>query len=167
MENNQYKSGQTWKWIKHPNQHLSKFGRIVYKVKVFLKTLIILEAKIFAVALMVVLYAHYAAPEHITATTITTPQTFPKILQEICNAEVTGNKHTPSHQFNKDGSVVRGHTTPSDIGYCQINEPIWNDKARKMNMDIYTEQGNKDFALYLFNNYGTEPWNSSKDKWNK
>lgn len=92
---------------------------------------------------------------------------FPPFLQRICNAEVTGNPNKTSHQFNKDGSVVRGVLTPSDIGYCQINESINNDLARKLGYDIFTEQGNKDFAVYLFNTRGTQPWNASKEKWSK
>ncbi len=90
---------------------------------------------------------------------------FPPILQKICNAEVTGNKNTPSHQFKKNGAVVRGTTTPSDIGYCQISEIIWNDKARELGYDIYTEKGNKDMALWLFLHYGSEPWYLSKSNW--
>lgn len=92
---------------------------------------------------------------------------FPPILQKICNAEVTGNPSTPSYQFNKDGSVVRGKVNRSDIGYCMINEPLWNDQARKLGYDIYTEQGNKDMALWLFQNYGNEPWYLSKSMWKK
>lgn len=84
---------------------------------------------------------------------------FPPALQSICKAESGGK------QFKADGHVVRGHITPSDIGLCQINEPIWNDKARDLGFDIYTEQGNKDMALWLFDHQGTEPWNSSKAAW--
>lgn len=103
----------------------------------------------------------------VEAQTIEVPakQPFPAILQRICNAEVTGNPNKTSHQFNADGSVVRGRTTPSDVGYCQINEGINNDLARKLGYDIFTEEGNKDFALYLFNHRGTEPWNASKFMW--
>ena len=86
-------------------------------------------------------------------------QPFPAMLTRICKAE------SGLRQFNAKGDVLRGKVEPSDIGYCQINETIWNDKARKMGIDIYTEQGNKDMALYIFNNYGTDPWNSSKQSW--
>lgn len=86
---------------------------------------------------------------------------FPLILTKICFAESGGR------QFNKDGSVLRGRTTPSDIGICQINEAINNDLARKLGYDIFTEEGNKAFALYLFNHRGTEPWNASKANWLK
>ncbi len=84
---------------------------------------------------------------------------FPPILTKICFAESGGK------QFNKNGSVVRGKTTPSDIGYCQIAETIWNDKARELGYDIYTLEGNKGFALWLFNHYGSEPWYLSKHNW--
>ena len=88
-------------------------------------------------------------------------RTWPKALQAICNAE-SGGKH-----LKPNGRVIRGHVNPSDIGLCQINEPIWNDKAREMGFDIFTEEGNKAMALWLFDNYGTEPWNASKAGWIK
>lgn len=87
------------------------------------------------------------------------------MLEKICNAEVTGNANKKSHQFNTDGSVVRGRIDKSDIGYCQINERYNNDLARKLGYDIYSEDGNQQFAIYLFKNRGTEPWNASKDMW--
>lgn len=84
---------------------------------------------------------------------------FPPALQVICKAE-SGGKH-----LKADGHIVRGHINPSDLGICQINEPIWNDRARDLGYDIFSEQGNKDMALWLFDHYGTEPWNSSKAGW--
>jgi hypothetical protein len=84
---------------------------------------------------------------------------FPAVLARICKAE-SGNR-----QFREDGRVLRGRTTPSDIGICQINETIWNDKARELGIDIYTEKGNKEMALWIFNNYGSDPWNASKKNW--
>lgn len=83
----------------------------------------------------------------------------PPILQRICKAE-SGNR-----QFNIKGDVLRNSKTPSDIGFCQIHETIWNDQARKMGLDIYTEEGNKQMAVWIFENYGTEPWNASKANW--
>lgn len=78
------------------------------------------------------------------------------LLVKICKAE------SENTQFRKDGRVMRGSITPSDIGFCQINEPIWNDKARDLGYDIYTEDGNKKMAIYIFLNQGSSPWNSSK-----
>ena len=78
------------------------------------------------------------------------------LLVKICKAE------SQNIQFRKDGRVLRGAMNPSDIGFCQINEPTWNDIARKLGYDIYTEQGNKDMAVYIFLHEGSDPWNSSK-----
>ena len=83
------------------------------------------------------------------------------MLVKICKAESGGK------QFKVNGDVVRGVVNPSDIGYCQINEYINNDEARRLGYDIYTEQGNKDYAVYLFLTRGTEPWNSSRNIWCK
>jgi hypothetical protein len=83
------------------------------------------------------------------------------ILTKICNAESGGK------QFNSDGSVVRGKVNPSDIGICQINEPTWNDRARKLGFDIYTQDGNEAMAQWIFLNYGDIPWSASKAGWNK
>jgi|ERR1700733_4789176 len=88
-------------------------------------------------------------------------QPFPPMLQKICDAESGGN------QFLPNGNVVRGKVTPDDVGYCQIHESLWEDKARSLGYDIYTEQGNKDMALWIFDNYGTAPWNASKSIWSK
>lgn len=93
--------------------------------------------------------------------TIIAPVVFPPALEHICNAESGGK------QFLDNGRVVRGKVNPSDIGICQINEPIWNDKARELGYDIYTEQGNRDMALWIFNHYGADPWNSSRGAWSK
>ena len=92
---------------------------------------------------------------------VTASSTMPAMLMKICRAESGGK------QFKADGHVLRGKITPSDIGFCQINETYWNDKARDMGIDIYTEQGNKDMAIYIFNNYGEQPWSASKDTWSK
>lgn len=110
---------------------------------------------------LVITFTQFSTPEHITATTIISNKVaeFPPILQKICKAE------SSNRQFKENGRVVRGKINPSDIGICQINEPIWNDRAIELGYNIYTEEGNKAMALYIFNNYGTDPWNSSKANW--
>lgn len=98
--------------------------------------------------------AHAETPEPIVKY-VTASSTMPLMLQKICSAE-------SGKQFNKDGSVVRGAIDKSDIGYCQINERYNNDYARKLGLDIYSEQGNKEFATILFNERGVQPWDASK-----
>jgi hypothetical protein len=100
------------------------------------------------------------ADHDVTVIATTTPP-FPPMLQKICNAESGGK------QFLPNGNVVRGKVTPDDVGICQIHESLWEDKARALGYDIYTLQGNEDMALYLFNNYGVQPWSASQPIWSK
>ena len=85
----------------------------------------------------------------------------PEILKKIAQCESGGN------QFNPDGTVLRGIENPDDIGKFQINEYYHLAMARKLGYDIYTEEGNTRYALYLYSASGTSPWNWSKHCWGK
>jgi hypothetical protein len=83
----------------------------------------------------------------------------PQVLQDISWCE------SSNRQFNDDGSVKHGIINPKDIGQWQINE-YWNgEEAKRLGFDIYTQQGNKDMALHLYNTQGTSPWNASQPCW--
>ena len=152
------------KWTVKNLVRLTKKTLIV-SVRLTKKTLIV-SAKVCAVAWIVVIgaysYNHYHPLIVWQEKVVEIPiREFPPMLMKICKAE------SGLRQFNKDGSVLRGRVNPSDVGFCQINEPIWNDTARKLGYDIYTEQGNKDMAMYIYLNFGSDPWNSSKTGWSK
>ena len=85
----------------------------------------------------------------------------PGILKKIAFCE-SGNK-----QFNSDGSVLRGKQNSRDVGKWQINEFYHLANAQKIGIDIYTEAGNTEYALYLYNKNGTRDWNWSKSCWSK
>ena len=87
------------------------------------------------------------------------PIEIPLILQRIAIAESGGK------QFNSDGTVIMGIINPHDIGKYQINELYWGEKAKELGYDIYTLEGNTSMALWIYQNYGTAPWNWSKSKW--
>jgi len=53
-----------------------------------------------------------------------------------------------------------------DHGYFQIND-IHISTAKKMGIDIFTPEGNAEYAIYLIKTYGLSPWSASKSKWNK
>lgn len=72
-----------------------------------------------------------------------------------------------NRQFNKDGTVLRGNINPKDVGKYQINEYWHLEASKKMNIDIYTLEGNTEYAHYLYEKQGTKPWNSSKHCWSK
>lgn len=83
----------------------------------------------------------------------------PSILKEI------GRCESHNQQFDKDGSVTRGKVNHDDVGKYQINE-YWNGKqAKALGYDIYTELGNTQMALWMYDHQGTTPWNSSKSCW--
>ena len=86
-------------------------------------------------------------------------EVLPPILARIAKCE------SPKGQYNKDGSAVRGKVTPSDIGKYQISEVHWGQKAHDLGFDLYTEEGNEQMALWIYKNYGTEPWYPSKKCW--
>lgn len=83
----------------------------------------------------------------------------PLILQKIGWCESRGQ------QFNPDGSVHRGIINSKDVGKYQINEFYHLETSRRLSMDIYTLQGNTQYALYLYKTQGTKPWNWSKGCW--
>lgn len=58
---------------------------------------------------------------------------------------------------NKNGTV--------DIGKYQINTFYWGRQATEMGLDLANEQDNEAMALWIYDNYGTEPWYSSSNKW--
>ena len=68
-------------------------------------------------------------------------------------------------QFQEDGGVLRGTINSKDIGIFQISETYWLEKSLKLGYDIYTTRGNTDMAIWIFNNYGTQPLFWSKHIW--
>lgn len=99
----------------------------------------------------------------ITKTIVTTTiVTIPPVLERIAKAE------SSDEQFAKDGQVTI-HVNKNgtyDIGQYQINS-IWNATATKMGYNLTLQKDNEAFALWLFDNYGSTPWNSSQANWNK
>jgi hypothetical protein len=70
-------------------------------------------------------------------------------------------------QFNADGTVHRGVVNPQDVGVMQINEKYHLSDSIKLGYDIYTLEGNMDYAKYLYEKQGTRPWEYSSKCWNK
>lgn len=83
----------------------------------------------------------------------------PAILKKIAWCE------SKNRQFNADGSVHRGEINPQDVGKYQINEHYHLEASIVLGMDIYTLEGNTEYAQYLYSTQGTTPWNWSKHCW--
>lgn len=83
----------------------------------------------------------------------------PPVMKRIAKCESKG-----LHYW--DGQVVvRANTNKTvDIGKYQINS-IWNDTASKMGLDLTKESDNEAFAMYIYENFGTEPWKYSRHCW--
>lgn len=157
------------------NQHVESFncnGRVLSKTRMFfLKLGESVKRIMLALGFVsVVAWAVYIGGKINTNTVYADKEVIKEVgikfedipmLVKICKAESGGK------QFKANGDVVRGMVNPSDIGYCQINEYINNDEARRLGYDIYTEKGNKEYAVHLFLTRGTEPWNSSRHLWCK
>jgi len=90
----------------------------------------------------------------------------PPELQRICSCESTGRPDNDPVQFNADGTVLQGKLNSNDIGMCQINTKYWLTKSQDLGYDIYTEEGNKQMALWIYQNNGNQPWFWSKSCWN-
>lgn len=90
---------------------------------------------------------------------VETPNEIPPILAKIAKCE-SGGTH-----LDKNGQVLINKT--KDVGLYQINVGIHGKKASELGLDLYNERDNEAFAVYLFENYGSEPWIHSKKCWSK
>lgn len=70
-------------------------------------------------------------------------------------------------QFGKDGYVLRGMVDKRDVGVMQINEGYHLETANKLNRDIYTIEGNLEYAKVLYQKFGLSPWKASSKCWAK
>jgi hypothetical protein len=66
---------------------------------------------------------------------------------------------------DRDGNILRGLANRQDVGIMQINERFHLEKSTKLEMDIYTLEGNLQFARYLYRKEGVKPWFASKRCW--
>lgn len=96
------------------------------------------------------------------------------LLKRICGAESAGGPENEPRQFDDDGTPNWGWEkhgegyarVERDVGACQINTWVWESTTRKMGLDVVnSEADNIKFAQFLFNRYGSSPWNASKSHW--
>jgi hypothetical protein len=68
-------------------------------------------------------------------------------------------------QLDSNGNPIKNHKGSSATGVMQIMASIHEEDANKLGMDINTLEGNVRFARYLYDKFGTKPWDDSKDCW--
>jgi uncharacterized protein YqfB (UPF0267 family) len=88
-------------------------------------------------------------------------KTIPEVMKRIAICE-SGGKH-----FENGQVLTRGNKNKTtDVGKYQINS-IHFKEATKLGFDVFSEQGNEDYAMWIYENRGTEPWVYSKKCWQK
>jgi len=107
--------------------------------------------------------AHSIVPSVVqhTRVVVVKDDTLPPVMQRIAQCE------SQNQQFTKDGKVVRGKRNPHDMGLFQINTVVWGKKAAELGYNIRTQEGNAQMARYLFENYGSVPWQASAKCWSR
>ena len=68
-------------------------------------------------------------------------------------------------QFDREGHILRGKANDADVGVMQINEKYHAEKAVELGINIYTLEGNVEFAKYLYDTFGARPWKASSKCW--
>lgn len=86
-------------------------------------------------------------------------------LKRVCSCESTGKPNNEPQQFEADGSVKKGKQNPLDTGMCQINLHYHQATAERMGLDLFTEEGNIEYANWLYAREGLTPWNWSRSCW--
>ena len=83
-----------------------------------------------------------------------------EIMHDIADCE-SGNRH-----FGTDTKLLihQNSNGSYDIGVYQINS-VWYDTATKLGFNIFDKKDNLKFANWLYDQMGTQPWNSSANCW--
>lgn len=100
------------------------------------------------------------------------PQALPQVMLDIGWCESRNDQSKTGYNYrHREITLADGSTTTErylwsrDIGRFQINDYYHTEAARRLGMDIYTEEGNTLYALRLYNTNGTKDWNASKPCW--
>ena len=81
------------------------------------------------------------------------------ILADIARCE------SQFRQVDTNGKVIRGKENPYDIGVMQINELYHLKQAKAEGLDLYTLEGNVQYARELYEKQGVYPWMASSACW--
>jgi hypothetical protein len=126
------------------------------------------------IPLIFILASALSAPQDISALQaedIKNPETLGAYVREYYKetpilADIAWCESRMRH-VTKDGEIFRGVENSKDIGVMQINTRFHEATATDMGIDIYSLQGNLEYAKYLYEKEGTKPWKASKPCWGK
>lgn len=91
----------------------------------------------------------------------------PQVLLDIawCESNMSQDKKGYNYRYKiVDGQKVK-YLWSTDIGYWQINDYYHLEDSKKLGIDIYTYEGNRDYALLLYNKNGVKDWGASSACW--
>ena len=83
------------------------------------------------------------------------------IMIEIARCEAT------FRHYLEDGSVLQGRVDPRDTGVMQINKYYHEATAIKMDLDVENIYDNMEYARYLYETQGVQPWSASAPCWDR
>jgi hypothetical protein len=83
-----------------------------------------------------------------------------QVAQSIAYCESTNRQYD-----SNTGQALRGNQNALDVGLFQINEKYHLRKSQELGFDIYTTEGNIDYAMWLLKTQGSGPWIWSKPCW--
>lgn len=120
----------------------------------------------------VVLYAVCSATSSVAYADTTSTQVVAEapsyiapIMERIAGCESGDGKVGSGTQFKNGQVVIHVNTNGTyDQGKYQINS-IHNADAAKHGFNLATEEGNKGYAYFMFENLGTSDWASSSGCW--
>lgn len=126
------------------------------------------------IPLIFILASALSAPQDISALQsedIKNPETLGAYVREYYKespvlADIAWCESRMRH-VGKDGEIFRGVVNNKDIGVMQINTRFHEATATDMGIDLYSLEGNLEYASYLYEKQGTKPWNASKPCWGK
>ena len=150
------------KRLKDIYPHATMWQVIKYRTARFFRRLVILAGLLLAVTAVFNLGSQLNPTiKEVEAIKEVEVKTITPILKRIANCE-SPKGHYENGQVllraNKNGSV--------DIGKYQINT-LWAKKATELGLNLMNEQENEQFAVWLYENRGTEDWVWSKPCWQK
>ncbi len=107
-------------------------------------------------------------PKYKTVEAIVEVETVSPVLQRIAGCESQGSAKLKGTHFDKNGQVLmRSNTNKTvDLGKYQINT-VWFAKATELGIDLTTEEGNEQMAMWIYKNRGTGDWSASANCWKK
>ncbi len=174
-----YMGQQVW-----PRQTRARNGRYTFKSRIahqwarftaflwkWTKRAIIVGAMVSALyiayAIGILTKGHEVSATNVINIQAPTAQKLAPVMARIATAESRGHQYSSNGQItyniNLDGKKCTRCSL--DMGKYQINVETWGATATKLGYDLTKEKDNEAFALWLYAEKGTSPWESSSANW--